>query len=80
MSLRPQWKANFQITGYGETRAVTEKQANKVEDVRFWVMVQKTWVQKSDLVTMLGSAELCKVDPQLPSRLRNAEAEACWSD
>jgi len=44
MSLRPQWKANFQIIGYGETRAITEKQANQGEDVRFWVMVQKTWV------------------------------------
>lgn len=44
MSAGPQWKANFQIIGYGETKAVTEKQTNQVEDVRFWVTVQKTWV------------------------------------
>lgn len=29
---------------------------------------------------MLGSADLCKVDPQLLSWLRNAEAKACWSE
>ena len=29
---------------------------------------------------MLGSAGLCKVDPQLLSWLRNTEAKACWSE